>query len=47
MKNVVIAVGFSVLISGNCLADTKYIEMSTNPQEVVSGQAVQFECAVQ
>jgi hypothetical protein len=47
MKTFVIAVSFGVLLSGNSFAADKYIEMSTNPQVVVSGASVQFRCAAQ
>ncbi|MFT5700780.1 MAG: hypothetical protein ACI8ZB_003665 [Desulforhopalus sp.] len=47
MKQAVIAVYLGVLMSGNCFAADKIIEMSTDPQEVVSGELVQFHCEAQ
>ncbi len=37
MKHVVIAVSLGVLISGNCYAADRYIQMSTDVQDPVPG----------
>ena len=44
MKHVVIAVSLGVLISGNCYAADRYIQMSTDVQEAVPGKNVQLQC---
>ena len=44
MKLVVIAVGLGILMSSNCYAADRYIEMSANPDPTVLGESVRFQC---
>lgn len=45
MKEFVIAVSFSVLMSGSCYAADRYIEMTANPGGAVPGETVHLQCA--